>query len=392
MAVLLSIFHLLVMIASQPSFPLDLTRNKFAVIGASSLGSIILLSVSFFRRPSYELFLRTHQALAALAAYSIWRHLPSDKAFPRVYLYISAGLFLFLCIGQGCVVVRRNGLFRYGSARDHITHEHGAVRVRIQLQKSLEIKAGQAINLWMWIPSVSFWSFLESHPFVVISWAEQPHGHLDLFIEPRRGLTRELLHYAKSGHAMNPWVLFSGPHGKRIPIDDSENILIVTSGFGVAAHLPYLKQLIHGYNAREVRARRIHLVWQVRNLEPDVTIAAQPLLNGALNEDTLDDGWILAISIYYESSDIGEISFGKRAKIYPGKAPLRQILQAEVAGDHIEKKLVGDIDWATRARVEGELKTVKVSGNDKIRDELRSIVRGHLTDGVSFFELDYEPS
>ena len=26
--------------------------------------------------------------------------------------------------------------------------------------------------------------------------------------------------------------------------------------------------------------------------EPDVTIAAQPLLNSALNEDKLDDGWV----------------------------------------------------------------------------------------------------
>jgi hypothetical protein len=40
----------------------------------------------------------------------------------------------------------------------------------------------------------------------------------------------------------------------------------VASGFEIAAHLPYLKQLIYGYNAREVRACRIHLVWQVRDL------------------------------------------------------------------------------------------------------------------------------
>ena len=65
---------------------------------------------------------------------------------------------------------------------------------------------------------------------------------------------------------MNPWVLFSGPHGNSIPMDDCENIFIVASGFGIAAHLPYLKQLIHGYNVREVRARRIHLVWQVRDI------------------------------------------------------------------------------------------------------------------------------
>ncbi len=49
-------------------------------------------------------------------------------------------------------------------------------------------------------------------------------------------------------------------------MDDCENILIVASGFGIAAHLLYLKQLIHGYNTREVRARRIHLVWQVRDI------------------------------------------------------------------------------------------------------------------------------
>jgi NAD(P)H-flavin reductase len=59
---------------------------------------------------------------------------------------------------------------------------------------------------------------------------------------------------------MNPLVLFSGPHGKSIPMDDYENILIVASSFGIIAHLPYLKQLIHGYNTREVRTRRIYLV------------------------------------------------------------------------------------------------------------------------------------
>ena len=127
-----------------------------------------------------------------------------------------------MCIAQGFIIIRRSGFFCYRGARAHITYEYGAVRVRIQLQKPLDVKPGQAINLWMWMPSVSFWSFLQSHPFVVISWAEKPQDRLDLFIEPRRGLTRELLYHAKSGHAMNPWVLFSGPHGKNIPMVDCE--------------------------------------------------------------------------------------------------------------------------------------------------------------------------
>ena len=36
---------------------------------------------------------------------------------------------------------------------------------------------------------------------MVISWAEKPQEYLDLFIEPRRGLTRELLYHAKNTHA-----------------------------------------------------------------------------------------------------------------------------------------------------------------------------------------------
>ncbi|OCK73598.1 hypothetical protein K432DRAFT_420664 [Lepidopterella palustris CBS 459.81] len=400
MAVSLALFHVLVAAASRPSFTLDLPQNLFAVIGVSSLCCVLLLSVPLFRKPAYELFLRAHHTLAMLSVYAIWRHLPSDKLFPRCYLYILVGLFLFMCIVQVGIVIYHNGFFRYRCARAYITHEYGAVRLRIHCQKPLAVKAGQYINIW--IPSVSFWSILQSHPFVVISWAEKAQDHLGLLIEPRRGFTRELWSYAKNSHATNSLVLFSGPYGKSVPMGDCENILMVASDFGIAAHLPYLKQLIYGYNAREVRARRIHLVWQVRDI--DVTIAAQPLLNGALNEDTLDDGWILAISIYCESSDIRSTSFGKRANVYPGKAPLRDILKAEVRGEHIGKKPVDDVNWDTKTLVEeGELESgrpngrdgkllVTVSGTDDVRDEVRSVVRDYLTDGVSFFELDYQPS
>jgi hypothetical protein len=73
---------------------------------------------------------------------------------------------------------------------------------------------------------------------------------------------------------------------------------------------------------------------------------------------------ILAISIYCESSDINEKSFGKRAKVYPGKAPLRKILQAEVAGEHIEKKPADNVDWDTKTLVEGGLESGGQSGRD----------------------------
>ncbi|KAF2267286.1 hypothetical protein CC78DRAFT_551974 [Lojkania enalia] len=243
-ATLLALFHSISIITSRPAFPLSQTQNLFAVIGISSLCCILLFSLPLFQRRTYELFLRAHHALAVLSAYAIWRHLPSTETFPRCYVYIFVCLFVFMCLLQVSLIIYQNGFFRYRLARAEITHEHGAIRLYIHTQKSLRVQAGQYINVWM--PSVSFSSVFQSHPFVVISWAAKAQDCLELFIQPRRGFTRELLSCTGNSPVTNALVVFSGPHGRSIPMDDSENILLVASGFGIAAHLPYLKQLIHG--------------------------------------------------------------------------------------------------------------------------------------------------
>ncbi|KAF2678310.1 hypothetical protein K458DRAFT_317391, partial [Lentithecium fluviatile CBS 122367] len=95
---------------------------------------------------------------------------------------------------------------------------------------------------------------------------------LDLFIEPRGGMTQKLLHRLTPGTdgsqprldgSLPRLALFSGPHGISAPVGDYETVLMVTSGSGIVAQLPYLKQLIYGYNARKSRTRRVHLVWQL---------------------------------------------------------------------------------------------------------------------------------
>jgi hypothetical protein len=41
---------------------------------------------------------------------------------------------------------------------------------------------------------------------------------------------------------------------------------MIATGFGIAAQLPYVKQLIHGYNNCKARTRRVHLVWQLQSI------------------------------------------------------------------------------------------------------------------------------
>jgi hypothetical protein len=59
-----------------------------------------------------------------------------------------------------------------------------------------------------------------------------------------------------------------------------------------------------------------------------------------------------------ESNDIPKVPFGKRATAYPGEAPLRDILQAEIDGDQVQE-MQERIDWDAKTLVEGELEAGK---------------------------------
>jgi NAD(P)H-flavin reductase len=162
--------------------------------------------------------------------------------------------------------------------RAYIVCDGDAVKIRLHLSRHISVKAGQYIELW--IPTISFGSLLQSHPFTVTSWSEQKQQYLDLLIEPRKGWTRKLLDSGKENEELlskrgnkefasnlsglnSHLALFSGPHGISIQVADYETVLLVASGFGIASQLPYLRQLIYGYNACKTRSRRIHLVWQL---------------------------------------------------------------------------------------------------------------------------------
>ncbi|PIG79041.1 hypothetical protein AARAC_011844 [Aspergillus arachidicola] len=126
----------------------------------------------------------------------------------------------------------------------------------------------------------------------------------------------------------------SGPYGINKPVDEYESVLVVASGFGIAGVIAYLKQLLYGYNTSSVRARRLHLVWQVPTL--DIATAAQPLLTSLLADDVLDDGYILELSFYVESKTLVESGtpFGEhqRVVIYNGMPEYDALVSAEVSG------------------------------------------------------------
>lgn len=49
-------------------------------------------------------------------------------------------------------------------------------------------------------------------------------------------------------------------------IDCYESVMLVASGFSIAAAILYLKKLVYSYNTLASRMRRVHLVWEVETL------------------------------------------------------------------------------------------------------------------------------
>jgi len=225
------------------------------------------------RRPSYELFLRIHQLLGVCALYAIWSHVRGSTVFAQYYSTGIVGCFGLGGLGQLFHILLLNRLFYRGFPRARIIRVEHAVCLVVYTPTPLTICPGQYINVYL--PGVSFWSFLQSHPFYV-SFA-RPHGRgtrLELMIEPRRGWTSKLLMQAQAQDLAEDEALssesyvslFSGPHGQSIRVEDFGVVVLIASGWGLMAQMPYLQALIHGFHNGTVKAQRVHLIWQLKTI------------------------------------------------------------------------------------------------------------------------------
>ncbi|RDH30835.1 hypothetical protein BDQ94DRAFT_161035 [Aspergillus welwitschiae] len=366
-AVALLSFHIIAAVQGRKfSFPLGEAQNLFTMIGATSLGALALFSIPWFRQWSYEIFLRGHQILTGFFIYGTWRHLPAKSGPPRLYFWIALGMLGLTSCLQLMSLLYRNGLFAgRGAPRALVSFtfrkskDSGltvtAARIRVLLPRPIQVEAGQYINLW--IPSVCLWSWTQTHPFTVTSWSRGRQDTLELLVQPRRGLSADLVHHASVGaeSSVSFLALFTGPHGTSEDVSQYESALLIASGFGIAATIPYLKKMIYGYNTCTLQIRRLHL--------------------------------ILNISIYVKNGLAhNRIPFGEHERVclYQGMPDYRGIISLEASGDQIER--------LPNIRDEQGRTLVMVSTTDELRDHIREIVRGYLHQGVVLSEVEYQPN
>lgn len=134
----------------------------------------------------------------------------------------------------------------------------GLIHAVVHLRKPLIAEPGQYINLWM---VASPGSVVQSHPFAIVSWTEEPQSQFELYIVPREGFTKRLLANLEFGNTTLACA-FTGPHGRALP-DTSEHTLVFAEDVGIFSVLALLRKLVHFHHTFRMCARRVHLVWQI---------------------------------------------------------------------------------------------------------------------------------
>ncbi|KAL3441484.1 hypothetical protein BJX65DRAFT_288446 [Aspergillus insuetus] len=273
------------------------------------LGGCMLLSLLFLpmiKRRIYEAFLVQHLASAVTGLIAIWKHIQPTSTQSHWWFISCVSAFSFTSVLQMIRILYRNFVFGRKSVRMSVKiHAEDIVHVRLSLPRPWIVRAGERINLG--VPSLGVFYFFQTHPFTVTWWEEDEHGHalsIALMFRSRTGFTRKLR------ECTNPdqdyWAWIDGPFGPSLvqecgfaqDVSDYGHILMVTSGIGIAAQLPYIKELLQRRHRAEVRTQRISLVWRLDRAGD--WESARDWLQQLVEQDK---GYMLEVTVYNPPDD-----------------------------------------------------------------------------------------
>jgi hypothetical protein len=273
---------------------------------------IVLTIWRILRKRWYEIHLRTHQALAIFSAYAVGRHTYVNTTWLREYLFWCSGACAAVLAVPRVQLVYYNDMpYKLSTVLIYADPETQNCVLIMKVPRQLKWQVGQYLNIM--IPGVSGWAALQSHPFVIASYATTSQSYVKFFVASHTGFTKDLLKKPHNSLPSNdPLVLqgqgltgtnlektleqnnilrlavtssdpvkerdtelvygnhrplravFSGPHGVSAPVDNFSTVLMFASDFGFAAHVPYITKLLREYQGSG-RGTRVHLVWDVEH-------------------------------------------------------------------------------------------------------------------------------
>lgn len=240
-----------------------------------SLGSAAFVTLAWARRLSYFVFFHTHFWTTVLAAVALLRHLAMQRPVARlcILIGIASGLY-FLAVGsifnclrnirphRGEWLPRISAEKVYRTTDDEQVVMTDAYHVNLWVNRSFKVHPGQYLYLsvpWLGLPSL-----LQSHPFWIVWWDEDTARggmNIQMLVRQRSGFTRRLL--SCRGKEYSAW--FKGPYGQTKNLAKFGTVLMFATDIGIAAHVPYLRELINGSAMSSVCTRRAVVIWEVKD-------------------------------------------------------------------------------------------------------------------------------
>jgi predicted ferric reductase len=225
--------------------------------GSSALGLLLVFSLQIVQRFLYEWFLRSHFFLSAVALVAIWRHVGFKKQLSSILLQVGIYLWTAASLFHWMLFAFRNIVIGRPFARAQVEEVSNALRVTVTVPRAWEVKAGQYIFLA--IPKAGIF---QSHPFMIAWWEWSVTGlKVYLLVKRRHGFTKDLT--GRIGKISLAFI--DGPYGQKHDFGDYGTVIMFATDIGIAGHMPFIKDLVRGYNSCEVRTRRIVVVWQMEH-------------------------------------------------------------------------------------------------------------------------------
>jgi predicted ferric reductase len=150
------------------------------------------------------------------------------------------------------------------------------------LSRPWHYRPGQ--HAYLYLPGISFW---QSHPFSV-AWVDgtddvtsdklvsnvhdvgaNQRSEVSFIIRARTGMTNTLYQKALAAPdgRLNTTCFVEGPYGVDHRLDSYGTVVLFAGGVGVTHQIPYVRDLVAGYNEGTVATRKILLVWTIQSPE-----------------------------------------------------------------------------------------------------------------------------
>ncbi|TIB89076.1 hypothetical protein E3Q06_00279 [Wallemia mellicola] len=222
---------------------------------------IVLSSMGYFRRFSYEFFVIQH--VLSILFFLAWMfvHCQVSLMDAWYYLFVSVGVLIWSWFGRVLWSFWAND-FNINQAT-LVPLSEDVTRIRI----ITPLRWKPAQHVYIRFPTMFVF---QSHPFTITSIPSlDVHNNsniMQLLIRGKGGITKRLHEKARNGITSIPCFI-DGPYGGMLaPLDNYTNVLLLSGGTGVNAVSGILLDLMRKMERGETLIQHIDFIWTIRSI------------------------------------------------------------------------------------------------------------------------------